>query len=218
MNKQDKRERILNHPHVAISETFNINGSPARIDKEVVQIRFDRLLSLIESELDKARAIPEPHKYSRRLKRLKRRRDWLESQSSSTPDRTDISHTRAELSALNWAIEILEGLSPGELKQTNENNKVYANGFCEECGITFEQHRGLDHDPRANKEGRIIICYKDKSFCASKVKKHTCGREFTKEDAKKAEEWWGGDNYPVAWAEFCTELNITKENTDASSK
>ena len=50
----------------------------------------------------------EPHKYSSRIKVLERRRDWLKSQSESTPDRTDISHTRAELSALDWAIKNLE--------------------------------------------------------------------------------------------------------------
>lgn len=47
-------------------------------------------------------------KGKKRLATLKRRRDWLKSQSESTPDRTDISHTRAELSALEWAIDIIE--------------------------------------------------------------------------------------------------------------
>ncbi len=41
-----------------------------------------------------------------RIERLKRRAEWLRSQSDST--RSDISHTRAELSALDWAIPILE--------------------------------------------------------------------------------------------------------------
>ena len=78
----------------------------------------------LRAEVDKARSIPDPDRYSRRLKRLKRRRDWLKSQSDSTPDRTDIGYTRAELSALNWAIEILEGLNPHlntqESEDTNE--------------------------------------------------------------------------------------------------
>lgn len=48
-----------------------------------------------------------------------------------------------------------------------------------------------------------MICYKDKSFCASHVDKHTCGREFTPQDAIDAEKWWGGEDYPVAWGYFC---------------
>lgn len=48
-----------------------------------------------------------------------------------------------------------------------------------------------------------MICYRDRAFCASDVKKHTCGREFTEEDRKGAEEWWGGKDYPVAYGKFC---------------
>lgn len=48
----------------------------------------------------------EHQKYADRIKRLKRRADWLESQVDST--RADIQFTKAELSALRWAIPILE--------------------------------------------------------------------------------------------------------------
>lgn len=48
-----------------------------------------------------------------------------------------------------------------------------------------------------------MICYKDRTFCGDKVKKHTCGREFTAQDAKDAEKWWGGKDYPVAYGSFC---------------
>ena len=50
-----------------------------------------------------------------------------------------------------------------------------------------------------------MMCYKDKTFCCSKVKNHTCGREFSTEDAKDAEKWWGGKDYPVAYFKFCEE-------------
>lgn len=49
------------------------------------------------------------------------------------------------------------------------------------------------------------MCFRDMAFCASKVKKHTCGRGFTKQDAKDAEKWWGGKDYPVAYGKFCEE-------------
>ena len=50
-----------------------------------------------------------------------------------------------------------------------------------------------------------MICYRDRSYCGSKVKVHTCGREFTEQDAIDAEKWWGGKDYPVAYMEFCSE-------------
>lgn len=48
-----------------------------------------------------------------------------------------------------------------------------------------------------------MICYKDITFCSSKVTEHTCGREFTKQDAINAEIWWGSKNYPVMYGELC---------------
>lgn len=48
-----------------------------------------------------------------------------------------------------------------------------------------------------------MICYRDTTFCASKGVEHTCGREFTEQDAKDAERWWGGKDYPVAYGYFC---------------
>ena len=48
-----------------------------------------------------------------------------------------------------------------------------------------------------------MICYKDRSYCGSQVKVHTCGREFTKQDAIDAEKWWGGKDYPVCYGSFC---------------
>lgn len=48
-----------------------------------------------------------------------------------------------------------------------------------------------------------MICYRDITFCASKVDKHTCDREFTEQDAIDAEKWWGSKDYPVSYAYFC---------------
>lgn len=44
-----------------------------------------------------------------------------------------------------------------------------------------------------------MLCYRDKTFCASKVAGHSCGREFTDYDKEKAEE----AGLPIAWGEFC---------------
>jgi|LakMenEpi03Aug12_release.lakeMendotaPanAssembly.Ray.scaffolds.fasta_scaffold323870_4 hypothetical protein len=49
-----------------------------------------------------------------------------------------------------------------------------------------------------------MICYRDRAYCSSKVKVHTCGREFTDEDQKNAEKWWGGKDFPLCLGEFCT--------------
>ncbi len=51
-----------------------------------------------------------------------------------------------------------------------------------------------------------MLCYKDKTFCASEVHKPDCKRQFTKQDQKDAEKWWGKPNPPVAFAYFCDEV------------
>lgn len=55
-----------------------------------------------------------------------------------------------------------------------------------------------------------MMCYRDTTFCSSEVAEHTCGREFTEQDAKEAEKWWGGKDYPVAYSEFCKEPELEK--------
>ena len=45
------------------------------------------------------------------------------------------------------------------------------------------------------------MTYKDTTFCASKVKHHTCGRELTEKDRKQAIKL----GLPIAWAKFCEE-------------
>ena len=55
-----------------------------------------------------------------------------------------------------------------------------------------------------------MICYKDRAYCADEVEVHTCGRELTEEDAKKAEEL----DLPIAYGSFCKEhLTTTKTIT-----
>jgi len=44
-----------------------------------------------------------------------------------------------------------------------------------------------------------MICYKDKTFCNSKVKRHTCGREITQQEIKHAEII----GLPIAYGDFC---------------
>lgn len=44
-----------------------------------------------------------------------------------------------------------------------------------------------------------MMCYKDKTFCASKVSKHTCGREITKEEIAHAEKLGLG----IAYGNYC---------------
>ena len=51
-----------------------------------------------------------------------------------------------------------------------------------------------------------MITYKDKTFCADEVEKHTCGRELTEKDKKHAEEI----GLPIAYGSFCKQ--ITKNN------
>ena len=59
-----------------------------------------------------------------------------------------------------------------------------------------------------------MMSYRDTTFCASEVTEHTCGREFTEQDAINAEKWWGGKDYPVAYSEFCEEADNTQSGSD----
>ena len=47
-----------------------------------------------------------------------------------------------------------------------------------------------------------MFTYKDKTFCASKVEKHTCGRDITEEEQKHAEEI----GMPIAYQYFCRDM------------
>lgn len=52
-----------------------------------------------------------------------------------------------------------------------------------------------------------MICFKDRTFCCSPNCQNKCGRQWTEELRKQAEEWWGGPDAPVAFSYFCGELN-----------
>jgi hypothetical protein len=44
-----------------------------------------------------------------------------------------------------------------------------------------------------------MLSYKDRTFCSSNAKVHTCGREITKEEIQHAKDI----GIPIAYAEFC---------------
>ena len=48
-----------------------------------------------------------------------------------------------------------------------------------------------------------MICYLDRTFCNSPVKKHTCGCELSDEDKEHAEEL----GLPIAYSDFCDTPN-----------
>lgn len=52
-----------------------------------------------------------------------------------------------------------------------------------------------------------MLCYKDKTFCCSQTHKPDCDKIFTKEDAEAAKKWWGNNDYPVAYSNFCDHKN-----------
>lgn len=53
-----------------------------------------------------------------------------------------------------------------------------------------------------------MICYRDRCFCSAPADVCRCdpSRRFTDHDAMMARAWWGGDDYPVAWADLCKDL------------
>ena len=58
-----------------------------------------------------------------------------------------------------------------------------------------------------------MICYRDTTFCSSPGCRNQCGRQFTDQDRVAAQNWWGGDDFPVAMAAFCDEAgNLLRES------
>ncbi len=54
-----------------------------------------------------------------------------------------------------------------------------------------------------------MICFRDMTFCSSKVHRPDCRRQWTTELQFEADEWWvrgGGQRgeAPVAFSEFCS--------------
>lgn len=45
-----------------------------------------------------------------------------------------------------------------------------------------------------------MICFRDMTFCASDCTNTLCRRNFGPDDAFEARQWWGSDDYPVAWS------------------
>ncbi len=59
-----------------------------------------------------------------------------------------------------------------------------------------------------------MICYKDRTFCASEVEEHTCGREITPKEIEEAKEL----GLPIAYGNFCEEKVCEKCGGELSSK
>ena len=49
-----------------------------------------------------------------------------------------------------------------------------------------------------------MICFMDRTFCASPECKGECGRQWTPELAERAKQWWGGEGAPVSFGNFCS--------------
>lgn len=58
-----------------------------------------------------------------------------------------------------------------------------------------------------------MICYKDKTFCGSKVKNHTCGREITRTEKAHARRI----GLPIAYGDFCKVEEPKKDDTGQSN-
>lgn len=48
-----------------------------------------------------------------------------------------------------------------------------------------------------------MICFRDMTFCCSKVHKKDCKRQITEEVIKAGERWWGSKDFPMAISPFC---------------
>lgn len=49
----------------------------------------------------------------------------------------------------------------------------------------------------------MMLCYRDRTYCASPNCVDACGRKLTPEIQKAAEAWWGSPDAPIAVSYFC---------------
>lgn len=56
-----------------------------------------------------------------------------------------------------------------------------------------------------------MICYMDRTWCASPNCQNKCGRKMTDEDHERALAWWGGADYPVSMSYFCGGEDVLDE-------
>lgn len=62
-----------------------------------------------------------------------------------------------------------------------------------------------------------MTCYRDMTFCCNPECSGRCGRQFTKEDYRRAEEWWCGNDFPVAFMDACGTLRFAPPVRDLSA-
>lgn len=48
------------------------------------------------------------------------------------------------------------------------------------------------------------MCFQDRTFCGHEHHDADCPRVLTDELKAKAEKWWGGPDYPVAYSPICS--------------
>lgn len=46
------------------------------------------------------------------------------------------------------------------------------------------------------------MAFRDMAFCSAACANLDCPRQFTAEQSKAAEKWWGGQGAPVAFSDF----------------
>lgn len=49
-----------------------------------------------------------------------------------------------------------------------------------------------------------MICFRDRTFCNNPNCTNECGRQWTEELQQQAINWWGGEDAPVAFMDFCS--------------
>lgn len=60
-----------------------------------------------------------------------------------------------------------------------------------------------------------MIGYRDRTWCSSPNCRNECGRQFTERDRQKAIQWWGGEDFPIAFGHFCDEEGNAKKTEES---
>lgn len=52
-----------------------------------------------------------------------------------------------------------------------------------------------------------MICFRDTTYCSSPTCQDKCGRKPPEDLEAQVLRWWGKPGGPVAYADFCSEIN-----------
>lgn len=73
----------------------------------------------------------------------------------------------------------------------------------------------VDSEPsHADRGARVMISYRDMTFCVANCNNEKCTRKLTDEIREEAVDWWGNSDAPIAVADFTNSCDKYQKETE----